>query len=548
MVSEARIQANIRNAKKSTGPRTEAGKERSRSNAVTHGMTARIVLLPDEDLDDFRRRMSGWFDSLKPRNQAEVYLTERVGYFAWQTGRTVRAQSARLCVKAHTGASDKQSRLERETVELSQRLFRAPFGRPAACPYHHSADAQAAQAVTGEFDYADHPKRLVGQLEATLPGCKFLLDQWSDLETALEQGLGWEAPERFRALRMLGMHPIDSFMNERTARLFQALEVLDPRGGSLVREFWNEIVTADALPDLEAQYQRRIAHAPAPDQEAARQHILNVVRWETSRLELDLPMHERRAELEAEMSPHLQAVDDSREGELLRRYEATCEKLFFRHMDEVYRRRAEKAQRGEPAHAGGYFRPSPTWFQARKFREEVAAMADHDDCTDPCDADDERDLNGTPHGARSETQFPNSKIEIRNSKAVVRNEPNDVGELPDTQVLRNEPNEGGELPDTQVLRNEPNRVGERLEAHVLRNEANGVGEAPVVQIRVSEMTAAVEEALASQPPPAITAGQRRDRSHGNAVIESRRGRKRRERNRQNAERAAAARANDGNKR
>ena len=49
--------------------------------------------------------------------------------------------------------------------------------------------------------------------------------------------------------------------------------------------------------------------------------------------------------LEAEMSPHLQAVDDSREGELLRRYEVTCERLFFRHMDEVYRRRAEKAAR-----------------------------------------------------------------------------------------------------------------------------------------------------------------------------------------------------------
>ena len=366
MVSEARIQANIRNAKKSTGPRTEAGKERSRSNAVKHAMTARIVLLPDEELADFREQMIGWFDSLKPRNQAEVFLTERVGYFAWQAGRTVRAQSARLCVKAHTGASDKQSRLERETVELLQRLFRAPFGRPAACPYHNSADAQTAHAVTGEFDYADHPKRLVGQLEATLPGCKLLLDQWTELTNTLQQGLGWEAPERFRALRLLGMHPIDLFMNEKTARLFQALEVLDPRGGSLVAEFWNEVVTADALPDLLAQYQRKIGHGHAPDQEAARRHVLNFVRWETDRLERELQTHEQRCDLEADLSPHLKAVDDSREGELLRRYEVSCEKLFFRHMDEVYRRRAEKAKRGEPAHVGGYFRPSPTWFQARK--------------------------------------------------------------------------------------------------------------------------------------------------------------------------------------
>ena len=203
------------------------------------------------------------------------------------------------------------------------------------------------------------------------------------------------------------------------------------------------------------------------------------------------------------MAPHLQAVDDSREGELLRRYEIACERLFFRHIDEVYRQRAEKAQRGEPAHTGGYFRPSPTWFQARNFRDELADVAERDECTDPCDS-----LEASHNG-------PNPKFDIRDSKPEVRNE--------------------------------PNGVSGPAEAPVLRNEPNGVGEPPVIQLRLSEMTAAVEQALASQPPPAISAGQRRDRSHGNAVTESRGRRKRRERNRQNAERAAAARANGRNK-
>jgi hypothetical protein len=53
MATQARILANIQNAKKSTGPRTVAGKQRSRSNAVKHALTAKIVLLPEEDLDDF---------------------------------------------------------------------------------------------------------------------------------------------------------------------------------------------------------------------------------------------------------------------------------------------------------------------------------------------------------------------------------------------------------------------------------------------------------------------------------------------------------------
>ncbi len=48
IVSEARREANRRNAKLSTGPRTEAGKERSRRNALTHGLSAEVVRLPED--------------------------------------------------------------------------------------------------------------------------------------------------------------------------------------------------------------------------------------------------------------------------------------------------------------------------------------------------------------------------------------------------------------------------------------------------------------------------------------------------------------------
>ena len=46
MSSERQIEANRRNAQKSTGPRTVEGKERSRFNALTHGMTAQFDALP----------------------------------------------------------------------------------------------------------------------------------------------------------------------------------------------------------------------------------------------------------------------------------------------------------------------------------------------------------------------------------------------------------------------------------------------------------------------------------------------------------------------
>jgi hypothetical protein len=45
----ARAGANRRNTKKSTGPRTEEGKSKSRLSELKHGMTAQTVLLPGND-------------------------------------------------------------------------------------------------------------------------------------------------------------------------------------------------------------------------------------------------------------------------------------------------------------------------------------------------------------------------------------------------------------------------------------------------------------------------------------------------------------------
>ncbi len=44
MASEKQIAANRQNARKSTGPKTDAGKQRSRQNAFRHGLTAQTVI------------------------------------------------------------------------------------------------------------------------------------------------------------------------------------------------------------------------------------------------------------------------------------------------------------------------------------------------------------------------------------------------------------------------------------------------------------------------------------------------------------------------
>ena len=50
MASQAQIEANRKNAKKSTGPKSENEKSVAKLNAVKHGLTAEHVIIPGEDL------------------------------------------------------------------------------------------------------------------------------------------------------------------------------------------------------------------------------------------------------------------------------------------------------------------------------------------------------------------------------------------------------------------------------------------------------------------------------------------------------------------
>jgi hypothetical protein len=52
--SSKQIEANRRNALKSTGPATAEGKQRSRCNAVRHGLTAETVIGALEDAEDYK--------------------------------------------------------------------------------------------------------------------------------------------------------------------------------------------------------------------------------------------------------------------------------------------------------------------------------------------------------------------------------------------------------------------------------------------------------------------------------------------------------------
>ena len=96
MISQAKIDANKRNAAKSKGPRTPEGKDKVRFNAVTHGLTAVTVVLPHEDEQAYQYRLEAWTRDLKPPDEPGRYLVERAVRISWQLDRADSAEQARL--------------------------------------------------------------------------------------------------------------------------------------------------------------------------------------------------------------------------------------------------------------------------------------------------------------------------------------------------------------------------------------------------------------------------------------------------------------------
>ena len=84
MASKKQIEANRKNAKKSTGPKTEAGKEVSSGNAFKHGLTSRRVWLEDEDEEQVRDLRAEVMNELRPHGTLETVLVVRVAAQIWR--------------------------------------------------------------------------------------------------------------------------------------------------------------------------------------------------------------------------------------------------------------------------------------------------------------------------------------------------------------------------------------------------------------------------------------------------------------------------------
>ena len=82
-----RTAINRANSQQSTGPRSEAGKQRSALNALTHGLTARTAVLPSEDQAAYQHHCRQFENEYRPATPTEIQLVHELADTSWRLNR-----------------------------------------------------------------------------------------------------------------------------------------------------------------------------------------------------------------------------------------------------------------------------------------------------------------------------------------------------------------------------------------------------------------------------------------------------------------------------
>ena len=88
MSSDRKIAANRRNAQRSTGPRSPAGKTAVALNRLSHGLYAATLILPGEDPEQYQQLHDQYQAYYQPRDIVEQELVDQLAAAKWRMFRT----------------------------------------------------------------------------------------------------------------------------------------------------------------------------------------------------------------------------------------------------------------------------------------------------------------------------------------------------------------------------------------------------------------------------------------------------------------------------
>ena len=119
--TQKQIEANRRNAQKSTGPKTPQGVAQSKMNALKHGILSREVLVHGRNINESSREFTAlhqrFTQSLNPVGPLEEMLVDQIVTAHWRLRRALAAEAGEIALSVDSG------QWQRQTVSLRQKAM-----------------------------------------------------------------------------------------------------------------------------------------------------------------------------------------------------------------------------------------------------------------------------------------------------------------------------------------------------------------------------------------------------------------------------------------
>jgi len=176
VATQAQIEANRKNAQKSTGPKTPEGKSRIRKNALWHGITGNDEALTPELLQAATEYWDDLVCDYQPEGRHQRYLVSQAAI-----------AMARL-----------------DVLTILQEQHRVKDQRRAATAWHEDRSSDAGRIAE---QLKKKPSRTVERLSQTAHGAAWAITRWRTLQGTLERGEAWSEAQRETAQALLGLDP-----------------------------------------------------------------------------------------------------------------------------------------------------------------------------------------------------------------------------------------------------------------------------------------------------------------------------------------------------
>ncbi len=176
LTDKERSKQNSINAKKSTGPKSEAGKANSRKNALKHGLTAKVLVMPNEDPVKIAAREDHWNDYYNPQSPGAQHLVY-------------------LCV-ASTILTDRvaiahHGEIEKQVIKAEE------------CWLNEKSDLLEDLKTL----LLDSPALGYRMLRREAIGCGYLVARWRFLDKIFHERGFWSKEECDEVIRLIGVAP-----------------------------------------------------------------------------------------------------------------------------------------------------------------------------------------------------------------------------------------------------------------------------------------------------------------------------------------------------